>query len=181
MLIGITGTIGAGKGVVVKYLIDKGFSHFSVRTFLSEELQKRNLEPIRDNYFAVANELRREFGSSYIIETLIARAKECGGHAIVESVRTLGEVESLQKENAMLLAVDAPIHVRYERILGRGHSTDMVSLQKFIEDEEKEYKGGEPWEQNLQACIESSHQVIYNDTSFEEIYAKLDTIVLPHI
>ena len=34
LIIGITGTIGAGKGTIVKYLIDKyKFKHFSFVTF----------------------------------------------------------------------------------------------------------------------------------------------------
>jgi dephospho-CoA kinase len=34
-IIGITGTIGAGKGTVVEYLVgQKGFDHYSVRSFL---------------------------------------------------------------------------------------------------------------------------------------------------
>lgn len=38
-IIGITGTLGAGKGTIVEYLKDKkGFAHFSVREFLKEIL-----------------------------------------------------------------------------------------------------------------------------------------------
>ena len=34
MIIGITGTLGAGKGTVVDFLKEKGFRHFSVRDYL---------------------------------------------------------------------------------------------------------------------------------------------------
>ena len=35
--IGITGTLGAGKGTIVDYLIEKrGFVHYSVRAFITE-------------------------------------------------------------------------------------------------------------------------------------------------
>ena len=44
MIIGITGTLGAGKGTIASYLVkEKGFKHFSVREFLNKELQKRKL------------------------------------------------------------------------------------------------------------------------------------------
>ncbi len=59
MIIGITGTSGAGKGTVVDYLLKKGFKHYSVRDFLTEEILKRGLEPNRDNMIFVANELRK--------------------------------------------------------------------------------------------------------------------------
>ena len=35
IIIGITGTIGAGKGTIVELLIKKGFKHYSVRDFLA--------------------------------------------------------------------------------------------------------------------------------------------------
>lgn len=42
LIIGITGTIGAGKGTVSDYLVNKkGFKHFSVREFLIKEINKR--------------------------------------------------------------------------------------------------------------------------------------------
>lgn len=40
IIIGITGTLGAGKGTVVEYLKTKGFKHFSVREFLTQEIKK---------------------------------------------------------------------------------------------------------------------------------------------
>ena len=37
IIIGITGTLGAGKGTIVEYLVGKkGFKHYSVRELLSE-------------------------------------------------------------------------------------------------------------------------------------------------
>ena len=38
MIIGITGTLGAGKGAVVEFLKQKDFKHYSVRNFLIEEI-----------------------------------------------------------------------------------------------------------------------------------------------
>lgn len=38
-IIGITGTLGAGKGTVVDYLVkNKGFNHFSVGDYLIDEI-----------------------------------------------------------------------------------------------------------------------------------------------
>ena len=60
LVIGITGTLGAGKGTMVEYLIkEKGFNHFSVRQFLLEEIRKRNLPENRDSMVVVANELTK--------------------------------------------------------------------------------------------------------------------------
>ena len=58
-IIGITGTIGAGKGTIVDYLVkEKGYVHYSVREFLAEEVKKRGLEVNRDTLTEVGNDLR---------------------------------------------------------------------------------------------------------------------------
>ena len=45
IIIGITGTLGAGKGTIVDYLCKKrGFLHYSVREFLVEEIKNRGSE-----------------------------------------------------------------------------------------------------------------------------------------
>ena len=50
IIIGITGTLGAGKGTIVDYLIKtKGFTHYSVRAFITKEIEKRKLPVNRDS------------------------------------------------------------------------------------------------------------------------------------
>ena len=50
LIIGITGTLGAGKGTVVEYLVEKqGFDHYSVRSFLLKEINRRGMPENRDS------------------------------------------------------------------------------------------------------------------------------------
>ena len=59
MVIGITGTDGSGKGTVVDYLVEnKGFTHYSARTFLVAEIEKRGLPMSRNQMRLMANEFR---------------------------------------------------------------------------------------------------------------------------
>lgn len=88
MIIGITGTLGAGKGTIVEYLIQKGFRHYSVREFLIKEINKRSLPVNRDSMVLVANQLREINSPSYIIERLLEKANQEGENSIIESIRT---------------------------------------------------------------------------------------------
>src|SRR5690606_22191141 len=67
LIIGITGTLGAGKGVVADYLVKKyGFKHISVRSYLEKHLNKRGVEVSRISLVDMANELRDTYGAEYI-------------------------------------------------------------------------------------------------------------------
>lgn len=179
IIIGITGTIGAGKGTVVDYLVkNKGFKHFSARALIVEEIEKRGLENNRDSMVVVANDLREKYGSGYVAEELFKRAEKSGENAVIESLRTLGEIETLQKKGKfVLLAVDAEPKIRYQRVSVRGTSTDNVSFEKFLADEEKEMISTDPNKQNLKKCIEMADFKIDNNGTMEELASKIEEVL----
>jgi hypothetical protein len=59
-IIGITGTLGAGKGTVVEFLTRPpyGYRHYSARSLLNEIIAERGLPPGRDSMRSVANGMR---------------------------------------------------------------------------------------------------------------------------
>ncbi|HEY5535950.1 MAG TPA: AAA family ATPase [Ignavibacteria bacterium] len=179
IIIGITGTLGAGKGTIVEYLVNvKGFKHYSVRGFISDEIIKRGLEVNRDNMVIVANDLRARYTSSYIVEQLYEQAKNTRENCVIESLRTVGEVEALKaKGNFYLFAVDADSKVRYDRILLRKSATDYISYDTFIENEKREMNSDDPNKQNLSDCIKLADYTFYNDGSIEEFYKKLQEVL----
>jgi len=179
IIIGITGTIGAGKGTIVEYLVkNKKFKHFSARDLIVEEVNKRGLENIRDNMVVVANDLRQKHGSSYVADELYRRAVNFDNNCVIESLRTIGEIESLRSKGIfVLLAVDADPKIRYERILERKMTTDDVSFEKFLEDEEKEMESDDPNKQNLKRCIQMADFVIDNNGSLNELHSKIEEIL----
>jgi dephospho-CoA kinase len=179
IIIGITGTIGAGKGTIVEYLIkNNGFNHYSVRGFITEEIFRRNLEVNRDNMVIVANDLREEHTSSYIALQLFEQAKESGKNCVIESLRTTGEVEALKSKGKFyLFAVDADSKIRYDRIVLRKSETDDISYDTFVENEQRELSSNDPNKQNLSACIKMADYIFYNNGSIEELYKKLQEVL----
>jgi len=176
-IIGLTGTIGAGKGAVVDYLVTHhSAQHYSVRNFLLQEISKRGLEPIRENMSLIANEFRKQYGSAYIIERLYQQAITQGGRMVIlESLRTVAEIELLRiTDHCSIVAVDAPRKIRYTRIISRGSSTDSVTMEQFITEEEKEMQSADSGRQNLSACITLADIVIQNDGTLNDLHKKIE-------
>ena len=181
-IIGITGTLGAGKGTIVDYLREHyGYKHNSVRGYIIEEANRRGMELNRDTFVVVANDLRAKHSPSYITDQLYLQAAENGENAIIESVRTPGEVESLrQHDHFLLFGVDADPKIRYERIVGRGSETDKVSYETFIANEEREMSSTDPNHQNIGRCMQMADYVFMNDGDFEDLYRQVEE-VLQHL
>lgn len=180
MIIGITGTNGAGKGTLVEYLQKKGFIYLSVGNFLFKEVQKRGLPENRDSQRLVGNLLREEFGPGYIAETLYQEALKMGHDCVIESLRNPTEIFTLrEKGNCTIWAVDADIEKRYQRISeNRQGFKDNVSFEEFKAQEEKELTNIDPNKQNLRKCIEMANYLFINNGTKKELFDKVDRIYI---
>lgn len=178
MIIGIAGSLGAGKGTVVQYLIEKkGFKHLSVRDYLWEEVDRRGLPRVRDNLSLVANDLRANYGAEYLAQQLLARAESYGSDVIIESLHTSAEAAFLRAHEAVILGIDADIRARYERIKERGTETDDVSFEKFVEDNDRELSSTDAAHHNIRAVIEAADYRVFNNGTLEELHAQIDAIL----
>jgi dephospho-CoA kinase len=179
-IIGITGTNGAGKSTIVEILKrNYDYKDFSVREYLTEELQNRGLEVNRDNMRDLANEIRENKGAGYIVKELYKKALNSNCPCIIESIRCVGEIETLrdiaQKSNSkfILLGVDADQKIRYERSIKRKGNLDQISFEQFKRLEELEMQSNDPAKQNLKACLKRADVVFTNNGTLEELEIKV--------
>ncbi len=176
MIIGVTGTDGAGKGAVVKYLIRSySYVHYSSRSEIEREISSRGLLSNRNNMRLVANSMRSEYGNDILVVRALENIEENNEtDAIIESIRTIAEAETLRSRGGVLLAVDADIKKRFNRIRGRGSSSDKVSFQEFKEQEALEMNDPDPNGMQKAKVIEKADYVIYNNSTLRSLYRSVD-------
>lgn len=178
MIIGITGSFGAGKGAVVDYLVrEKGFADFSARSFITKEIKHRDLPVNRDTMADVANDLRLKHGATYIIESLYNEAKGKGSDAVVESLRAVAEVRLIKKLGGVVLGITARPEVRYARAVSRGSETDKVSFDEWLQQEVRESNPDDPTKQDIFGALAEASVVIENNGSLEELYEQVDEML----
>ncbi|MFQ5541068.1 MAG: AAA family ATPase [Candidatus Paceibacteria bacterium] len=179
MIVGITGTDGAGKGTVVDYLVnEKGFAHYHARTLIIEEIEKRGLEVNRSNMRIVANDLRREHGNDYIVSFFLERSKKTGDKKVViDSLRAVAEAETLKKAGGTLVAVDADQEIRFERVQARRSESDKVSFEEFARHEALEMNDPDPHGMQKAKVIEMADYTILNNGTFEDVYMQVEAIL----
>ncbi len=179
MILGITGTNGAGKGTVVDYLVEKReFTHYSVRQEITEEILRRGLEVNRTNMNEVGTALREQHGPEYFSELFAARADAEGKEdIIIESIRNPFEAEAIKKLGGYMLVVDADQTVRYERAVERGSATDKLSFEEFKIQEDREMQSEDPSnsaKMSINAVMKLADATILNNGTLQELYAGIE-------
>ena len=98
IILGLTGTFGAGKSTLAEILKERGYQQLVMSDVLREELRMQGKQETRDNLFVIANELRKKYGASIIVERLVEKAqKENLKKVIIVGIRTQGELEAITK------------------------------------------------------------------------------------
>lgn len=180
-IIGITGPQAAGKWTVVEYLVEHyDFKHLSASGLLTELLQEQNQPVNRDTMRMLANQLREQFWPSALVEMLYEKAKLYTQNVIIESIRTLWEIEKMrEKADFLLLSVDASQELRYQRALERKSAKDSVSREQFCEQEALEAENQDPTKWNIKACQANADIHLSNNGDLADLHRQIEEKLIP--
>lgn len=179
MLLGITGTDGAGKGSVVDYLTERyGFTHYSARSFILSRINEQGLPSTRNQMRLTANELRAEYGNDFLVQQALKQQAADGvADAVVESIRALAEANTLKAKGGVLLAVDADQMLRFTRVQERRSESDQVTFDEFVAHEALEKDDPDPNGMQKAKVMAIADYTIENNGTLEELRAKVDTFL----
>lgn len=174
MIIGLTGSFAAGKGEIANYLKTKGFVYHSHSDIIREYATKLGIEDTRENLRRLGNELRAKHSPSFLTKEI---TKKLTGRDIVDSIRNPAEVEELRKRKGfILLGVDAPVELRFQRAMARGRTENASTLEEFKENEKKENIKNKT-NQQLNECLKMADKIIINDRTLGELHKKIDALI----
>ena len=174
MIIGFTGRIAAGKETVKHFLVEKGFIYVETSQILKEELLRRGKAVTREHMQDLGDELRARDGLGALIKLVLEKIdyhRNRDTHFILDSLRNAGEVEYLRSvaDDFILIAVDAPQRMRFERILSRGKTHDPKTWEEFLVIDSRDYfDPGNPHGQQVRDCMEKADFLIVNDSDVEK-------------
>jgi len=173
MIFGLTGPNASGKGEAANYIKSKGFRYLSLSDILREESKRLKIEPTRENLIRLGNELRRKEGPAVLANRVLKKIKKRGNY-VIDSIRNPAEIEMFRKtDNFILIGIDAPIDVRFNRLLKRGRPGDIGTLDEFKKREAEE-NINQKENQQLDRCLKMADIVIINDGTLKEFYKKID-------
>ncbi len=180
MIIGLTGSLAAGKGVVADFLKKKGFVYISLSDELREILKENKIQITRENLQLWGNKLREEKGSDVLAKRAIDKIKNQEyKKVVVDGIRNPAEIDSLRNllTNFFLVAVDAPEKVRFERMISRNRESDPITWENFVRVDKKDKGVGEKSSgQGVGKCIKKAKFVLINDGSLEEVNKKVERL-----
>jgi dephospho-CoA kinase len=178
IIIGIVGHPSCGKDTVAEYLVKKhGFTFVSTSDLIRDYIRERELgEPTRELMHDVVNEWRRREGGDVLInigmkKTQTAQRIAMGG------IRAIGEAGAIKKAGGIIIAVTAPIKIRFARAKSRSRIGDNVTFEQFKATEDAEASNNDPETQNVNAVIAAADHTINNSGTIDHLQNQIDEVI----
>lgn len=174
-VLGLTGRNCAGKDSVADVLERRGFERHSLSDVLRVELRARGAEVTRAALIDVGRELREREGPAVLADRMKGMIRT--GRVVLVSVRSPAEVASLRAlPGFVLVAVEAPVDVRFAREATRKREGPAPTLAEFVALERRE-DSTDANAQQLGATIAIADRVLVNDGALADLERRVEGLL----
>ncbi|MDB5165986.1 MAG: hypothetical protein JWM37_58 [Candidatus Saccharibacteria bacterium] len=178
--IGIAGTSASGKDTAADHLAELGYLHVSTAEIIRQEAQR--LYGNEDQYVLrkVGHELRQRQGPAATCLLGLSRYMEqrhLYRGVVISGFRAVAPAQAIRDVGGVLLAIDAPPEIRYQRQVGRARPGESRSYEEFLAFEEEELAGTLSTGQDIRGVQRISDVQIYNDGDLPTFLRQVETAV----
>jgi dephospho-CoA kinase len=170
MIVGMSGTNGAGKDTGADYLVkNHGFMHVSTGEILKAEADRLGMGKDRPTLINIGIDLRKQYesvGALVImgIEEWAEQRRDYPGGLVISGMRVVGEAQEVKDQNGILTYVTAPRAIRRHRIVKRNRDAEVnQTYRQFRNQDLTEINGtGDPNRPHLHAVKGIADIVLWN-------------------
>ena len=178
MIIGLTGRIASGKGVVSDFFKEKGFEYLSLSQEVREEAKKRGILIERKNLQDLGNLMRKEESSGALAKRIIKKINKNKNY-IIDGIRNTGEIQELKKQfkdDFYLISLDADLKMRWRNTQNRGKESDPKTYEEFLKADKRDFEENLENGQQVKKCMELADYSLLNNSTIEELNKKIEKI-----
>lgn len=172
-IIGLAGSFASGKDSLARFLEEKyRIKHISTSDMVRKIAMERYGSVERPILYKTANESRQSDGVGVFSKLGLLQYEkyknEFPGGVCINGFRAWGEAEVIKEAGGIVVFIDAPADIRYQRTVSRSRDEESQnSYEEFLERERSE-NGGVHAEYNLAAIKLKADIVIDNTCELEE-------------
>ena len=176
IVIGLTGQIACGKGVIKKFLISEyQASDYRFSTILRDVLIRLYVEQSRENIQKMSTLLRQTFGEDILANVMSQDIQNDDCHFIViDGIRRLADIKHLKEiPGFFLVSVEASEELRHQRVVKRNENPgdDKKTFADFLKDQSEES------ESEIPNTMAAADYVIQNDGSWDHLWNQIHDLV----
>lgn len=176
IIIGLTGQIACGKGVIKKFLIEKyNASDYRFSTILRDVLTRLNIEQSRENIQKMSTLLRQTFGEDLLAKVMANDVKnDINNFIVIDGIRRMADIEYLKEiPGFFLVSIEANQKLRHQRVIERNENPgdDKKTFEDFLKDENAET------EQQIPETMSKANFIINNDGTWDELWKQIHQLV----
>jgi dephospho-CoA kinase len=175
-IIQLAGQPAAGKTEVSKYL-ESTYGFITVRpSDIIREFASQKGLPLRErkDYKPAHAQLLEERGAYAIPQQIIEMPTD---KLCVDGMRVPANAQRLREYGSIIVALECPAEIRFERSTERKRDIDKTSFEAFIQDEESENRSPDPFVQSTLTVIEMADYRIDSSQPPERVFEEIDYIV----
>ena len=181
MILVVVGLQGSGKTTVARLLREKGFEVIELGDIWRELVKKAGI-PMEDTKATreFTMKLREEKGKDIYARYACERIGNGAKKVVIMGVRSTYELDYIKEKmkDVKVLALEAPLETRFERMRERGKPEDPKTVEEFTWLEERNNQGfmsdKKEAEHGLLVLVKNADYTIHNTGSREKLGETLD-------